>query len=89
MYLLGIDVGTSGCKIVLTDEAGAILAKAYHEYPLSVPRPGWSEQNPEDWYQAACAGIRDVLAGRKGSEVAGLAVSGMMATLVVLDERGR
>lgn len=88
MYLLGIDVGTSGCKIVLTDEAGAILAKAYHEYPLSVPRPGWSEQNPEDWYQAACAGIRDVLAGRKGSEVAGLAVSGMMATLVVLDERG-
>jgi xylulokinase len=56
--LLGIDVGTSGCKVLLIDESGRILKQAGREYPLLVPQPLWSEQNPEDWW----AGVEACLA---------------------------
>lgn len=50
---IGIDVGTTGCKAIVVDEAGHVLASASEEYALSVPRPKWSEQDPEDWWRAA------------------------------------
>jgi len=59
--LLGIDVGTTGSKALLIDAAGDVVASATHEYPLFTPRPLWSEQNPEDWWQATIASVRDVL----------------------------
>src|SRR5947209_1361489 len=49
--ILGIDIGTSGCKAILIDELGQILAQASAEYPVSMPNPTWSEQNPEDWWR--------------------------------------
>ena len=49
MRLLGIDIGTSGCKVLLLDETGSIVGQAVAEYPMSTPQPGWTEQNPEDW----------------------------------------
>ena len=60
--LIGLDIGTSGAKCLLADETGRVIASATREYPLSTPRPGWAEQNPEDWWRGAADGIRAVLA---------------------------
>lgn len=82
MVLVGLDVGTSAVKGVAIDEEGLVLATASAEYPLSRPQPGWSEQEPEDWWRAA----QDVL-GRLPEGPVGL--SGQMHGLVVLDAERR
>src|SRR5579872_6104575 len=86
---LGIDVGTSGTKTLAMRADGKILATATVGYPLSHPRPGWSEQNPEDWWQATIKSVRMVLkAGKiKPAEVAGIGLSGQMHGSVFLDSR--
>jgi xylulokinase len=80
--LVGLDVGTSAVKGVAIDEEGGVLATASAAYPLSRPQPGWSEQDPEDWWRAA----EDVL-GRLPEGPVGL--SGQMHGLVVLDAKRR
>lgn len=86
-YLLGIDIGTSGTKTVLFDEAGSTVASALEEYPLYQPNIGWAEQDPEDWWQATVGGIRSVLAksGIKAADISGIGLSGQMHGLVLLD----
>ncbi len=86
---LGIDIGTSGTKTLAMREGGEILATASFEYPLSSPRPGWSEQNPEDWWQASIKGVRAVLKqGKiKPGEVKGIGLSGQMHGSVFLDDK--
>ena len=54
-YLIGLDIGTSGAKCILVDDKGAVLASSTQEYPLSTPKPGWAEQNPQDWWTRVCA----------------------------------
>ena len=49
MYFIGIDLGTSAVKLMLMDEEGVIKKTVTREYPVRFPKPGWSEQNPEDW----------------------------------------
>jgi len=90
VLLLGIDVGTTGCKAVLIDDAGQAVADATHEYPLSTPRPGWSEQNPDDWWKAALESIRAVLAqkGARGADVRAVGLTGQMHGAVLLDRAG-
>jgi xylulokinase len=87
-YLLGIDVGTSGTKALLCDDTGAVLATATTEYECYTPRPLWSEQNPEDWWQATCASVREVIAKAEvdGNAVQGIGLSGQMHGLVMLDD---
>ena len=65
-YLLGLDISTTGAKALLIDESGRVVASATTEYPLSTPRPLWSEQSPADWWQGACASITAALS-RRGS----------------------
>jgi xylulokinase len=86
---LGIDVGTSGTKTLAMREDGAILASTTVEYPLASPRPGWSEQDPEHWWQACVKSVRRVLkAGKvKADAVAGIGLSGQMHGSVFLDRR--
>ncbi len=84
--LVGLDVGTTGVKAVAVTPDGAVLARAEHGYPLSTPRPGWSEQDPEDWWRAAAAALAEVTEGR---EVAGIGLSGQMHGLVALDDADR
>ena len=60
MYI-GIDLGTSAVKLLLMDKAGQILNIVSREYPISFPHPGWSEQNPTDWWNAVCDGIPELL----------------------------
>ena len=88
---LGIDVGTSGTKTLAMRADGKILATATVEYPLSSPKPGWSEQDPERWWQAAIKSVRIVLKqGKiKPADVAGIGLSGQMHGSVFLDGRGQ
>lgn len=80
--LLGIDIGTSGCKVLLINERGEVLKQASAEYPLSVPQPLWSEQNPEDWW----AGVQRCLAEINEPNVDAIGLSGQMHGAVFLDE---
>ena len=48
-YIIGLDIGTSGAKCILIDTNGTVVASATKGYPLYTPRPGWAEQDPEDW----------------------------------------
>ncbi len=86
MLYIGIDLGTSAVKLLLMDESGAILNVVSREYPLCFPQPGWSEQNPQDWWTQTLEGIRELTEGFDRSQVAGIGAGGQMHGLVVLDE---
>ncbi|MDA0835233.1 MAG: xylulokinase [Planctomycetota bacterium] len=87
---LGIDIGTSGTKTLAINERGAILASASAEYPLASPHPGWSEQEPADWWQATIATVKKCLAAGKikPQDVKGIGLSGQMHGSVFLDKKG-
>ena len=89
MYYIGIDLGTSAVKLLLMEENGAIKNVVSKEYPISFPKPGWSEQNPEDWMKAVKEGIPELIAGIDTTQVAGIGVGGQMHGLVVLDEEDK
>ncbi len=86
MYYIGIDLGTSAVKLLLVDSNGHIGASVSEEYPLHFPHPGWSEQEPEDWWNAVCRGMHRLLDGQDASLIAGIGVGGQMHGLVTLDE---
>ena len=86
MYYIGVDLGTSAVKLLLMDGKGAIKNIVSKEYPLSFPKPGWSEQNPEDWDEQVMAGIKELIADIDGNEVAGISFGGQMHGLVILDK---
>ena len=85
--LVGIDVGTGGVKTIAADESGQICARSFREYPLSQPKPGWTEQDPEDWWQATLETLQDVAGqlGSRASEIKGIGLSGQMHSSVFLD----
>ena len=86
---LGVDVGTSGVKAILVGDAGDVAAEATTPLGMSTPRPGWAEQDPEDWWRASVASIRDVLAKRPGVRVRSVGISGQMHSSVFLDRAVR
>ena len=86
MLFIGVDVGTSAVKLLLMDEAGKIHNIVSKEYPLFFPHPGWSEQNPSDWFNASLEGIKELTADCDKSEVAGISFGGQMHGLVTLDK---
>ena len=90
MAFLGIDLGTTGVKALLIDEAGTALASATVEYPLHTPQPLWSEQDPADWWRGTVKAIQQVLnqAGLTGRDVRGIGLSGQMHGLTPLDADG-
>ena len=85
---LGIDIGTSGTKSLAIDEKGAILASATVEYPIYHPKPGWSEQDPADWWEATIRTVRQLTrkAKLKAADVKGIGLSGQMHGSVFLDK---
>lgn len=92
-YLLGIDVGTSGTKALVIDSAqdGAVVGSATITYPLFTPKPLWAEQNPEDWWNATVASVKEAIsqAGITGKDISGIGLSGQMHGAVFLDESDR
>ncbi len=89
MSLLGLDVGTTGCKAVAFDRSGQVLAKAYREYPLLRPRPGWLELDPEVVWHNLQACIREVNAQLLNDPVQALAVSSQGEAVVPVSANGR
>ncbi len=83
---IGIDLGTSAVKLLLVDGQGAIQREVTKEYPLFFPHPGWSEQNPDDWWDACLTGLEELLDGFDRTQVAGIGCGGQMHGLVVLDK---
>ena len=88
-YLLGIDIGTSGTKVIAIDETGKLAATASAEYELYTPKPLWSEQNPADWWDATCKCCQQIVAQIGADDIAGIGLSGQMHGLVMLDEAGQ
>jgi len=87
MYLMGIDVGTTGVKTILMDEKGNVMGEAARSYPLHSPRPSWFEQDPDDWWNAAAESIQEILQKDrvKAAEIRGIGLSGQYHGLVLLD----
>src|SRR5918998_6709787 len=83
--LVGLDIGTSGVKALAVADDGTILGRREVAYPLSTPKPGWAEQDPEDWWRAT----GEALAGLGVDEIAGIGLSGQMHGLVALDAGDR
>ena len=87
MYYIGIDLGTSSVKILLVDENGRSCFTVTKEYPLYLPHPGWSEQRPEDWWNAVTEGLQELTSHVDKEKIAGIGCAGQMHGLVLLDKR--
>ena len=87
MFLMGIDIGTTATKIVLIDLEGQIVASVEKPSRLLSPRPGWAEENADQWWDNVCAGVPECLwlAGITSKQVAAIGTSGMVPTIVLLD----
>ena len=87
MLYIGIDLGTSAVKLLLMAADGRIERVVSKEYPLYFPHPGWSEQKPQDWWDAVVEGLRELAADCDKTQVAGVSFGGQMHGLVILDEK--
>ncbi len=90
-YIAAADIGTSGCKSILINEDGAVVSSATDEYPLYSPKPGWNEQDPEDWWRGVCLSMRKAIrsSGVNPEAIKVLSLSGQMHGLVALDKSKR
>ncbi|MFH0965278.1 MAG: xylulokinase [Planctomycetota bacterium] len=88
-FVVGIDVGTTSARALVCNEAGGILASAAEEYPLYAPKPGWSEQKCEDWWEATVVAVNVAMeqAKVKAEEIKGIGLTGQMHGAVFLDEK--
>ena len=87
-YLLGIDIGTSACKVAVFDKEGKVLAAANGDYPVYYPQEGWAEQNPEEWWSAVCRATKETVqkAGIDPAEIAGVGIDGQSWSAIAIDE---
>ncbi len=87
MLYIEIDLGTSAVKLLLMDESGRIHKVVSREYPLEFPKPGWSQQNPEDWKTAVLDSLAELTADCDKTQIAGIGCGGQMHGLVILDQQ--
>ena len=85
-YYIGADLGTSALKLLLVDTDGKIINTVTKSYDVYFPNPGWSEQNPIDWWEALVSGVKELTAEIDKTSVSGIGVGGQMHGLVILDE---
>ena len=85
MYYIGIDLGTSSLKLLLVDDEGKVIIEVSKEYPLIFPQTGWSEQDPNEWWNAVLTGVPELVKDIDASKVAGIGSGGQMHGLVALD----
>ncbi len=83
---VGIDLGTSGVKLLLMGDEGNVLATHQEEYPCSFPKTGWAEQDPENWYEKTIEGLEALLKKSKVTNIEGIGIGGQMHGLVMLDK---
>ncbi len=85
---LGIDLGTSSCKVALVDSSGNIIAMSVNSYPLSVSGDGRAEQNPGDWWNAVVTGMREVVRSAGTGKISSIGVTGQWSGTVAVDMNG-
>ena len=87
-YLLGIDIGTSACKVALFGKDGKVEAAVSEGYPVYCPHPGWAEQNPDEWWEAVCKAIWTVISssGVSPDDIAGIGIDGQSWSAIAIDE---
>lgn len=88
--LLGIDIGTSACKIAIFNKQGEVLAQSSQQYPIYYPNPGWVEQSPDEWWHSVCQGIKDCIAKGKiePSKIVGIGIAGQGWSAIPVDREG-
>ncbi len=89
-YLLGIDIGTSACKVAIFQKDGTVVAQSNQPYQLYYPHPGWVEQDADEWWNAICDGIRDVLekSAVAPADIAGIGIDGQSWSAIPVDKDG-
>ena len=89
-YLLGIDIGTSACKVAIFDKNGQVMASANGDYPVYYPHEGWAQQKPDEWWNAVCGAIRECLKEGKisGEQIAGIGIDGQSWSAIAIDREG-
>jgi xylulokinase len=88
MNLLGLDIGTTGCKAILFDADGRLLAKAAREYPISIPHPQWAEQDLENVWRMALEAIREAITAASVNEIDAIGLSVHGEAITPVDEHG-
>lgn len=86
MLYIGIDLGTSAIKIIMMNDKGQVVGSVSRTCTSSFPHQGWSEQDPLQWYELACDGLRELTEGFDVSGIKAMAIAGQMHGLVCLDE---
>jgi len=89
-YLIGMDIGTSSTRAVIIDENGNLISSATSDYPLITPKPGWAEQNPNDWWNASVTVLKKVIdtSGVSPKDISAIGPCGQMHGSVFLDRYG-
>ncbi|MBO4890348.1 MAG: xylulokinase [Lachnospiraceae bacterium] len=89
--LLGIDIGTSACKVAVFDPQGQVLAQSNKPYKVYYPEQGWAEQDPDEWWSAICAGIKEILGSSNigAEDIAGIGVDGQSWSAIPVDKEGK
>ena len=90
-YMLGVDIGTSGCKAAVLDQNGTVISNSFKRYETYYPKAGWAEQNPEDWYEAFKHTINCIFAktNLQKRDIVSIGIDGMMNSPVFLGENGK
>lgn len=87
--LIGVDIGTSACKVVAFLRDGTVVAKKNRDYPVYYPKPGWAEQNPEQWWEAVCELLKELVRdGISADRIAGIGVDGQGWSAVAVSKNG-
>lgn len=89
-YLLGIDIGTSACKIALFEKDGTVVVSTTGDYPVYYPHEGWAEQNPDEWWSAVCGAVKNLLAAYpiQPEEIASVGIDGQSWSAIPIDTDG-
>lgn len=90
-YLLGIDIGTSACKIAIFDKKGEVIASENGEYPVYYPKKGWAEQNPNEWWNAVGETTKRAIqkSGIKAEKIVGVGIDGQSWSAIAVDKAGK
>ncbi len=89
--LLGIDIGTSACKVAVFDKAGTVIGSTTGDYQVYYPHPGWAEQDPDEWWEAVCKAIKELLTkfDVQPEEIKGVGIDGQSWSAIPMDNAGK
>ncbi|MEM4497530.1 MAG: FGGY family carbohydrate kinase, partial [Nitrososphaerota archaeon] len=87
--LIGVDIGTGGCKVTLIDHRRKRIKTSFREYETYHPKPTWSEQNPEEWYSSMVHAVKEVLKNEDKGRIDAISIDGQTHAAVLIDDGGK